>query len=698
MKRNMKLFFMMIPFLVLSGCIFSSTPPEGTIPLTWGENQTFKITGAGTFQWYLNDVALTGETKDAYEFRSSSYTLGTYGIKVKSNFVGVSKERAWTITVNTPPISVPLAASCEDIINAGLVCNTVMNCSDTVPQGDVISQSLQAGTIVAAGVTVTLTLSSGPCTSEVPVPVAAGCFDIQAAGLVCDAVQSCSNTALIGTVISQSPSAGTMVQPGTTVSLTISTGPCSIEVPVPLATSCEDIATAGLVCSRSRACSTTVPLGLVISQWPEAGAMVLPGSTVQLVLSTGMCQSTVPNATTCEEIVAAGLVCNTVLYCSNTVPEGGFMGISPAPGTGITPGSTVNLILSSGPCEVPVPTAASCADVEAAGMVCSVSTTCNNTVPAGAVISQSPAAGTMVPPGSTVSLVISSGVCAVQLAAPQNVQATDVVITNVSDPMQNHNLNDRVRITWNAVSNAGYYEIYRADSPTGEYTLKGTATAPATTYDDMQTETLAMPAFPSPSTTESLNAYEAAARPVVNDFKNYRYYKVKACSSSPLFTKSDFSVYNEGRIDYTLEEFFSVSKGIMGISLSRVMLQAGTIGLGTDVTFYDPCGDGNIHFTVSQSGLSGLLKLQYTNYIDSLTFTNGTLDCGGTRKLITNGLVSGTISLSGSGTLTGSVAFTGNYSGKYTSINIPVTSSTPQTGTCTVIYNGQQVTNHVFGL
>ncbi len=697
MQRNMKLFLVMIPLLVLAGCIFSTTPPEGTIPLTWGNNQAFKVTGLGTYQWYVNDAAVTGETGAGFTFKSLTYGLGTYAVKVRNTFASSSVERAWTVIVKLPPSAVPSATGCDDIVNAGLACSLVQNCSDTAPKGSVISQAPEAGLFIPAGATVTLTLSSGICSNEVEVPAALGCASIEAAGLVCDATQSCSPSVPVGMVIRQTPAAGTMVQPGTTVSLVISTGPCTVEVPVPIVTSCEDVEQAGFVCSRTRVCSNTVPVGSVVTQSPEPGTMVLRGSTIQLGISTGLCGATVPDVTTCEEIEAAGLHCNTVLYCSNTVPQGGFIGLSPPAGTGLSYGATVNLILSTGPCQVPVPNAANCNDVTAAGLVCSTSTTCSNTVPAGGVISQLPAPGTLVPPGSTVQLVLSSGACAEQLPTPQNVQASDVVLTSVTNPLLNHNFNNKVRVTWNAVANAGKYEIYRSDTPTGTYTLAGSVNAPATTYDDMQTEVLVLPALPSSLNTAAIDAYELEARPIINDFKNFKYYKVKACSTSPLYSDSNLSNYDQGRMDYTLEEFFNIGVLVLGAPLARVALQDPNPNIGLDETYYDLCGDGNVHFTVALQGLGGLAKLVFTNYVDSMIYNSVThaVDCTGNRRIIINGTISASVSLSFSGTVTGSVAYTGNYSGTYTNINLPVSNKTIQPGTVCVRYNGEEVANHV---
>ncbi len=53
------------------------------------------------------------------------------------------------------------------IIEAGLTVGTITySCDDTVPEGAVISQSPEAGTIVREGTAVNLVLSEGPCTQE----------------------------------------------------------------------------------------------------------------------------------------------------------------------------------------------------------------------------------------------------------------------------------------------------------------------------------------------------------------------------------------------------------------------------------------------------------------------------------------------------------------------------------------------------
>ena len=713
MKRTINLLLSMMIPLVLSGCIISSTPSEGPISLIWGQNQTFTVTGLGGYQWYLDNAPLTGETNATYTFKSTAHVLGTYQLKVVSTSLG-SGQRVWDVTVKSVPVSVPLATGCADLTNVGLLCDTTLNCNEDIPVGGVISQSPAVGTIVPAGSTVHLTLSSGTCANhEVEVPAATGCASINAAGLVCSTSTSCSNEVPAGMVLNQSPAAGTMIMQGATVSLTLSSGPCTIEVEVPNATSCADIEAAGFICSRIRDCSMTVPLDGLISQSPAPGLMAMPGSVVTLTLSSGMCQAQVPNATTCAEIEAAGLVCSVASICSNDHPvPGTFLSLSPPAGTGIAPGATVTLTQSNGPCTVEVPDAASCDDITATGwLLCNLTYECNDEIPAGTKLSQNPAPGSIVAPGTTVDLVFCSGKCPVMLPTPQNVSATDVDITSQTDPTLNHNLDDRVTITWDAVEGAEYYKIYRANSAIGTYTLIGTSTT--TTYNDMQSAQeipeLVLPAFPDlPSghqaeNTATLDAYEATVRPIAQQFKDFKYYKVKAATSDPAYTESAFSAYDEGRMDYTAEEFYSITKGVgMGIPMARLFIAADPIGLGTNVYWYDTCGDGNMHITITLSGLNGVGTATIGNFVESLYYNTliGMVDCSPTKRklLITNGDISGTVDLSMTGSLTGSFAFTGNYAGKFNSIYIPVNAGSIDLGTMTLIYNGHTIPDHVLSL
>jgi len=123
------------------------------------------------------------------------------------------------------------AAATTSITGAGLKLGTVtMASSASVAAGDVISENPAAGASVASGSAVALSVSSGPAQVAVPKvvgdPQAAATTAITGAGLKVGAVSMASSTSVpSGSVISETPVAGTMVAPGSAVALTVSTGP-----------------------------------------------------------------------------------------------------------------------------------------------------------------------------------------------------------------------------------------------------------------------------------------------------------------------------------------------------------------------------------------------------------------------------------------------------------------------------------------
>lgn len=111
---------------------------------------------------------------------------------------------------------------------------TSETCSNSVPQGSVISQSPQAGTSVPAGTQVSLVISSGYCPVIVPDVVGLEYAEAEnriiSRGLTVGNIEYiCDNTIPENSVISQNPTAGTEVPFGTSINLSISTGPCPPE-------------------------------------------------------------------------------------------------------------------------------------------------------------------------------------------------------------------------------------------------------------------------------------------------------------------------------------------------------------------------------------------------------------------------------------------------------------------------------------
>jgi beta-lactam-binding protein with PASTA domain len=306
--------------------------------------------------------------------------------------------------------------------------------STTVAAGKVISQDAASGSSLAEGSPVNLVISSGP--QMVAVPNVEGLTqDAATAVLIAGKLkvgtntQQTSNTVATGKVISQDGASGSSLAEGSPVNLVISSGPQMVAVPNMEGLTQDDATTAltgaklkvGIITQQT---SNTVATGKVISQDGASGSSLAEGSSVNLVISSGPQMVAVPtvegltqdDATTA--ITAAQLKAGTVTQqASNTVASGRVIGQDAASGSSLAEGSSVNLVISSGPqMMVAVPNvegltqaAATTAITGAKLMVGTVTQQFSNTVAAAKVISQDPASGISWAEGSSVNLVISSG-------------------------------------------------------------------------------------------------------------------------------------------------------------------------------------------------------------------------------------------------------------------------------------------------
>jgi hypothetical protein len=146
----------------------------------------------------------------------------------------------FVVSLGPAPVSVPQVTGLDEnaatllISSDGLTPGMIfrMN-SDTVPAGQVISQSPVAGTQVAPGSLVGLTVSLGP--TQVPVPDLIGKDEnfaillLQFGSLIPGTITRVnSDTVPAGQVISQDPAPGTQLTTGSFVDLTVSLGPAQV--------------------------------------------------------------------------------------------------------------------------------------------------------------------------------------------------------------------------------------------------------------------------------------------------------------------------------------------------------------------------------------------------------------------------------------------------------------------------------------
>jgi eukaryotic-like serine/threonine-protein kinase len=244
-----------------------------------------------------------------------------------------------------------------------------------------------------------------------------------------------------GIVIDQTPLAGAKVNKGSTVTLTVSSGPGNVSVPPvagsPLSEAKSEIRRANLKVGRvSYQSSDQVPANDVISTNPAAGQNPLVGTPVNLLVSSGKPQAAVPpvvdrsQSTATATLHTAGFTVTTTTQTSTTVPAGNVISQDPGANTTAVTGSNVALVIAKAPTTASVPSvkgdtagAASSALSGAGFTVTKQTQTVTKKQNNGIVLSQSPGGGSTAKKGSTVTIVVG------QYVAPKPKPTTSTTTT-----------------------------------------------------------------------------------------------------------------------------------------------------------------------------------------------------------------------------------------------------------------------------
>ncbi|CAB4875629.1 unannotated protein [freshwater metagenome] len=161
------------------------------------------------------------------------------------------------------------------------------------------------------------------------------------------------------------------------------------------------------------------PKGEVIGQDPAGGTKADKGSVVTVTVSDGPGMVTIPDVTGLSSSQArrrlenAGLRVRVRERASQDIPKGEAIETSPQVGQQIERGSTISLVISSGPEKVDVPSVVGQQQADAqttlitAGFKVTLTEREDLTAEPGTVLSQSPAAGATAKKGSTVRLVVA---------------------------------------------------------------------------------------------------------------------------------------------------------------------------------------------------------------------------------------------------------------------------------------------------
>ena len=182
----------------------------------------------------------------------------------------------------------------QQLEDAGFTTSVETQSSSDVESGLVISTDPAGGEMARRGSEVKVTVSSGVEQVKVPPVVGqtlnAAKQQLSAVGLDFSSSQTPSDRPK-GEVIKQSPNAGTEVDPGSTVTLTVSSGPEETRVAIPPLVGLtqsdaeSQLTSAGLVASVQTQDTTIQPQdGRVIDQSPSQGTEVAEGSTVVITV------------------------------------------------------------------------------------------------------------------------------------------------------------------------------------------------------------------------------------------------------------------------------------------------------------------------------------------------------------------------------------------------------------------------------
>jgi serine/threonine-protein kinase len=163
------------------------------------------------------------------------------------------------------------------------------------------------------------------------------------------------------------------------------------------------------------------PNGTVIRTSPAAGAKAKSSDRITLVVSSGAATKPVPSvvgqsqqaATTALQ--ADGFKVNITTMSSNTVPTGNVITTNPPPGSQAAVGSAVQLVVSTGQPQVPIPSLVNQDPVTASSTLVSLGLKAqqqneySQAIPVGQVTRTNPPAGASVAVGTLVTVFVSKG-------------------------------------------------------------------------------------------------------------------------------------------------------------------------------------------------------------------------------------------------------------------------------------------------
>jgi len=217
-----------------------------------------------------------------------------------------------------------ISEATDALTSQGLVIGSTKLVQSDQPAGTVVATEPKAGATVSKGQSVALRISLGNSSQPVTIPdtVNMGLSDaestLQQAGLAYRVVftSTGSNDAKPNTVLYQDPPGGVQGRTGDTVTLTVLAPGSQFPAPDVSGQSPLDAASllgqSGLTVDSTQGsvCSNVHAAGLVVSTTPAIGSLVVSGDKIQLILSTGFCDVVIPDVTGMSKALASSTMQN----------------------------------------------------------------------------------------------------------------------------------------------------------------------------------------------------------------------------------------------------------------------------------------------------------------------------------------------------------------------------------------------------
>jgi eukaryotic-like serine/threonine-protein kinase len=320
----------------------------------------------------------------------------------------------------------PVDSAVNTLSEAGFPVTVSRTPSRDTP-GDVVSQSPEGDTDAAEGTTVSLVVSIGEYSVNVPDvtgnTVNEATATVQSSGFVASLVGKASS-AEPGTVFETQPAANTSAPVGSTVQLFVSKGPASVAVPDVVGKKANDaieqLTSAGFVVNGQTVLSDK-DKSTVVAQDPAGGVNEANGATVWINISAGSGTAAVPSlkglsADVAEDQLAQLGLTGVPMTVPASAPEGTVVAQDPPPGTKVGAGTEVNYNVSDGsqtemvdvPDLVGLSRSNAQTQLNQLGLAYTVYVVPSDATE-GDVVAQDPKAGTAVAVGSSVHFNVSGG-------------------------------------------------------------------------------------------------------------------------------------------------------------------------------------------------------------------------------------------------------------------------------------------------